>query len=93
MSKESIAARLDPARVRQLEQQLLQSVMIQVDFSDKLVLLLSNAIHTLVEQAQGGNLVARQHLKLLSDNLKDASAASAGVILPSGPPPPDGAPH
>ena len=93
MKTASLAARLDPTRVQQLEQQLLQSVMVQVDFSDKLVLLLSNAIHTLVEQAQGGNLMARQHLKLLSDNLKDAMTASAGVILASAPLSADGAPH
>jgi hypothetical protein len=81
LSKPTLAQRVDPARVRQLEQnQIMQSqLLVNRALSDASNL--ANALEFLTQQAQAGQPQARQVLTLLFANLDAARAASAGIVL------------
>ena len=83
--KPSLAQRVDPARVQQLEQAAAQLNQLAVKRSLGELSNLANALQFVTEQANNGNPVARQLLTLLFGNLDTARAASAGIITPAKP--------
>jgi hypothetical protein len=77
----SLPQRVDPARVRQLEQQaaLQATLLMQRAFAD--VRELTNSVHHVTEAARKGDPQAVQALKMLWVNLDDAKAAGAGIAV------------
>jgi len=77
-----LAGRIDPARVRQLEQSQGQLSTVVVGRAMEDVRAFNNSLHFLTEQAGLGNVPARELLKMFFENLDAAKAAGAGITLP-----------
>jgi hypothetical protein len=80
----TIGQRLDPARVRQLEQQSAFQSQLLVNRALGELSNLANALQFLKDQADAGHPQSRQVLQLLFSNLDAARAASAGIVVPDG---------
>lgn len=83
---QSIAQRLDPARVRQLEQERQQAAIMLLQRAVGDVSGLLNSLAVLRDNAAVGNQQAQQLLKAWADGLSRTGAAAAGIVISSTPP-------
>jgi len=85
--KHTLQQRIDPVRVRELEQQTTLQSQLLAGRAINDIMALVNSLHIVREQAGLGNVQAQQLLRAWKDELRLLDAALAGIVLPSGPPP------
>lgn len=80
-AKPTLQQRLDPARIRQLEQTTALQTQLLVQRAMHDINDLSNTLHVLTEQANLGSTAARDALRLFFGNFEAAKAAAAGITV------------
>lgn len=82
--KLTLAQRLDPARVRELEQQVATLSAVIVAGAKDSVRALNNTLTALLNAAEQGDPESKQALAVLRDRLQRVTALAAGIHLPAG---------